>query len=88
MELITKMTLSNNQRMCVITRVRKPKTSLIKITRIDNKWLIDKDYQLFGRSIYLDLNAQVLDKFKKQNRRFRIEKNNFDQIIKQLEEMI
>ncbi len=82
------MTSSNNQRMCVITRVRKQKTELVKITRIQNIWYLDKKYEMFGRSIYLDLNAEVLKKFSKQARRFKINNDNFEQLLKQLEEMI
>ncbi len=82
------MTSSNNQRMCVITRIRKHKSELVKITKVQNIWYIDKNYEMFGRSIYLDLNPEVLKKFSKQIRRFKIDKENFEQILKQLEEMI
>lgn len=82
------MTLSNNKRMCVITRERKHKSELIKITRIKDKWYVDHEQKLFGRSIYLDLDKNVLKKFSKQSKRFKFEKSNFEEIIEQLEELI
>ncbi len=81
------MTLSN-QRMCVVTRERKNKTDLIKITRVKDRWYVDQNQQLFGRSIYLILNENNVERFSKQARRFKIEKENFTEIMKQLEEMI
>lgn len=81
------MTSSNNIRMCVVTRARKHKNELVKITRINNHWQVDKNNSLFGRSIYLDLNDASLSKFKKQQRRFKMSDDNFNEIINQLEEL-
>lgn len=69
-------------RMCVITRNRKERSQLVKITRSDNKWQINNDNHLEGRSLYLDLTAKdVIKKFIKQQRRFKIEDANMQELV-------
>ncbi len=69
-------------RMCVVTRNRKERDKLVKITRKDNQWFINNDHKIEGRSIYLDLEApKVLEKFSKQQRRFKIEDENMMQLV-------
>ncbi len=80
-----KMILS---RMCVITRKRKPRKELIKITRVDNIWYVDANQTMFGRSIYIDLNDATFNKFQKQQKRFKIEDDNFNIILNDLKELI
>ncbi|MBL0701779.1 MAG: hypothetical protein JJV90_01520, partial [Spiroplasma sp.] len=60
---------------------------LIKITKINKEWLVDKEQNLFGRSIYLDLNDDNLEKFKNQKKRLKIESTNFDTICNTLKEL-
>ncbi len=68
--------------MCVVTRNRKERDKLVKITRKDNQWFINNDHKIEGRSIYLDLEApKVLEKFSKQQRRFKIEDENMMQLV-------
>lgn len=68
--------------MCVITRNRKERSQLVKITRSDNKWQINNDNHLEGRSLYLDLTAKdVIKKFIKQQRRFKIEDANMQELV-------
>lgn len=71
--------------MCVVTRNRKERSELVKITRQENKWFINNDHKLEGRSIYLDLEApKVLEKFSKQQRRFKIDDENMQELIEAL----
>ncbi|MGL5021200.1 MAG: DUF448 domain-containing protein [Mycoplasmatales bacterium] len=79
------MTLS---RMCVITRRRKLRKTLTKITRIDNFWFVDIEQKLHGRSIYIDLNQETLEKFTKQIKRFKMTPDNQKHVIAKLEEII
>ncbi len=79
-----KMTLS---RMCVITRKRMLRTKMVKITRVNESWFVDKGQNLFGRSIYIDLNKDTLDKFSKQQKRFKMNKEEFEVILEELEEL-
>ncbi|MFV0288387.1 MAG: DUF448 domain-containing protein [Mycoplasmatales bacterium] len=61
-----KTTLSNI-RMCSVTRVKKPKTELLQITKINEKWIINtQPYQ--GRSFYLIKDAEVIKKFTKRKK--------------------
>ncbi len=80
------MTSSNPViRMCVVTRSRKDRTELVKITRQANQWFINNDNKLFGRSIYLDLSeTKVIEKFMKQQRRFKIEDDNMEELVRAL----
>ncbi len=73
-----KMTLS---RMCVITRVKKQRHELVKITKVNNNWFLDEDQKLFGRSIYIDLNEHTLFKFSKQQKRFKMTDEEFQTIL-------
>ena len=79
------MTLS---RMCVITRCRKTRRELTKITKLDGFWVVDIEQNLHGRSIYIDLNQETLEKFIKQIKRFKMTPDNQKQVIAKLEEII
>ncbi len=71
-------------RMCVITRVRKTRSELVKITRVKNEWVVDHNQKLFGRSIYIDLNDNTLKKFQKQQKRFKFSNQEFENIVSEL----
>lgn len=73
--------------MCIVSRKRMHRSKLIKITKINKEWLVDKEQNLFGRSIYLDLNDDNLEKFKNQKKRLKIESTNFDTICNTLKEL-
>ncbi len=71
--------------MCVVTRNRKERSQLVRITKTDDVWLINQDNKLEGRSIYLDLETdKVLEKFTKQQRRFKINDENMKELICEL----
>jgi predicted RNA-binding protein YlxR (DUF448 family) len=74
--------------MCVITRKRKLKNELLKITKINEYWYVDIDQILHGRSIYMDLSKSNFEKFKLQRRRFKISEENFVDILETLEELV
>lgn len=75
-------------RMCVITRQRKIRNELLKITKIKDYWYVDLDQTLHGRSIYIDLSQNTLEKFKLQRRRFKISEVNFGEITAIMEELV
>ena len=56
----------NNIRTCILSRTKKDKSQLLKITKLKNgNILIDKDQELQGRSCYIDkpnFNKQKLIK--------------------------
>lgn len=81
------MTLSNT-RMCVITRKKKNKSELIKITKIKDHWYLDLKQQLFGRSFYLILDETNINKLSKQQKRFKMSNEDFNLIITGLKEQL
>lgn len=83
-----KMTSSKQLRTCVVTRVSLKKDQLIKITRVRGVWMVDVEQKLDGRSIYLTRDKKALIRFKKQQKRFKIDDLQWNDIIGQLEELI
>lgn len=79
------MTLS---RTCIVTREKKNRCELLKITKVDDYYYVDESQTLHGRSFYLDTNSKDIVRFKKQRKRFKMSDENFDEIIKYLEEKI
>ncbi len=75
-------------RMCVITRTRKNRDELVRMTKIDGVWQFNNDNKIEGRSIYLDLSQnKVIQKFEKQQRRFKINDENMQEIVRELKRM-
>lgn len=77
------MTLS---RTCIISREKKHRSELLKITRVNDYYYIDEDQKMFGRSFYLDPTSSELKRIKKQRKRFNMSDENFEEIITYLEE--
>jgi len=71
-------------RICAITRDKYQKEKLIKVTRVANVWQVDLKQKLDGRSIYLSYDQEVLNKFKKQKRRFKMTDQEHNQIIEEI----
>lgn len=75
-------------RMCAITRTRKNRNELVRITRQNDVWKINSDNEIEGRSIYLDLSQnKIIQKFEKQQRRFKINDENMQEIVTELKRM-
>ncbi len=73
-------------RMCVVTRTRKERSELIRITKKNDVWQINDNNEIEGRSIYLDISQdKVIEKFVKQQRRFKINDENMKELISALE---
>lgn len=73
-------------RTCIISRTKKPRNELLKITRVNDYYHIDENQVLHGRSFYVDPTCKELWKIKKQRKRFSMSDENFDEIIAYLEE--
>ncbi len=75
-------------RMCAITRRRKNRNELVRITRQNDVWKINSNNEIEGRSIYLDLSQnKIIQKFEKQQRRFKINDENMQEIVTELKRM-
>ncbi len=75
-------------RMCAVTRTRKKRSELIRITKKNDNWHLNMDNKLEGRSLYLDISQnKVIEKFEKQQRRFKINDENMQEIVMELKRM-
>ncbi len=66
-------------RMCIQTREIKPRDEMLKIVVSKNYCEIDLDYKLQGRSIYINREKSVIEKFLKRKKlplRLEIDKQN------------
>lgn len=75
-------------RTCIICKNKLEQSKLCRITRVNKHWYVNNDNKLAGRSIYLELNSEHLEKFKKIFPRFKIDKDNFEEIYKILKKSI
>lgn len=69
----------SNKRMCVVTKKRCNAEELIRITNIKDKWVINDNKKIQGRSFYIQKDKNLIDKFlnaKKRNvRKFVLDDN-------------
>lgn len=73
-------------RTCVSCRQKADRNELIKITKNDDYWYVDKDLKIKGRSIYLHKNDKCINLFDKFQKRFKLTDENFKNITKELNE--
>ena len=67
------------ERRCVACRQNKQQNEMIRIARINQEFVIDKDYKLGGRGAYVCKNQQCVDltiKKKLLNRAFKANLSN------------
>ena len=72
-------------RTCIVTKEKKHRDKLLKITRINNYWYFDEDKKLDGRSFYLNNDKDNLKRLKKMFKRFKMTKENMEEIIEHIE---
>ena len=75
-------------RTCVVCRKKEEPCNFIRITRVNNDWFINNDNKLQGRSIYLHQDIDHINRFKNQKQRFNINDENFECLIKELENLL
>ena len=51
-------------RTCIVSKKKYPKKDLLKITKIDNKFYIDIDQKLNGKSRYIKLTKENVEALK------------------------
>lgn len=55
-------------RMCVQSRKKYPRTKLIRLVMSNDTMIIDNDYKIQGRSIYIQNDIEVISKFLKRKK--------------------
>ena len=65
-------------RMCVVTRMLKPKTELLRFVKVQDKILIDKKQKLGGRGVWVSRDTEVLAKLEKTKILNKVFKTNID----------
>lgn len=60
----------NNEilRMCVQTKEKHPRTKLIRLVMAGDTMIIDNDYKIQGRSIYIQNNIKIIGDFLKRKK--------------------
>ncbi len=75
-----KMT-SSNTRMCVVTRKRKNKDEMLKISNKNYKWIITDEVYV-GRSIYITKDKEIINKFLKKTSK-KLKNFNLEQTLRE-----
>ena len=58
--------MSTHERMCVVCRAMKEKSDLLRITKYDGSFFIDKTGKMPGRGAYICKGGDCREKFEKQ----------------------
>ena len=72
------------ERRCIGCRQVKLKQEMLKISRINNEYLIDESYKLNGRSAYICKNNECISKAIEKKLLNRAFKTNLDEIYNKL----
>lgn len=65
-----------SERMCIVTRAKKPKSELIRLVSLDGKIIVDHRQKLQARGVWVSKDPAILDKLIKSkalNRAFKRE---------------
>ncbi|MGN1221823.1 MAG: YlxR family protein [Christensenellales bacterium] len=57
----------NNQRMCVVCKVRKQKTELVRVSCLNGEAVVDQQKKQTGRAIYVCMDEHCIAILKKSN---------------------
>ena len=80
-----KMTSFKNNRTCIGCRKKDKHENLIKITKIKDKWFVQNDTSLHGRSFYIHSECYKPKNFSKKIARYRMDTQNIEEIIESME---
>ena len=67
------------ERMCILTRQKKPKTELIRLVKKDGQIIVDEKQKMSGRGVWLSRDLEILKNLEKSkclNRAFKCEIND------------
>jgi len=54
-------------RMCIVTRIRKPKNDLLRLVRIDDEVIVDPKGKLRGRGANITMDLKIFDQAAKKH---------------------
>lgn len=77
-------------RTCIVTREKAPKSSLIRLVKVDDKVIVDLTGKLNGHGAYIAKSSEALEKLKKNKKILVKEFGDLDysDLFHQLEEII
>lgn len=77
-------------RTCIVTREKAPKSSLIRLVKVDDKVIVDLTGKLNGHGAYIAKSPEALEKLKKNKKILIKEFGDLDysDLYQQLEEII
>ena len=76
------------ERMDILTRKTFPKESLLRLVRIDDVLVLDKDQTMPGRGIYLLAETETVSRLRKKNLLLRYsKKTDYEKLFEEMEKL-
>lgn len=69
------------ERMCIVCKANKPKKDLIRIVKVEEKFILDKTGKLNGRGCYICNNQECINNLFKQKALNKAFKTNINQDV-------
>lgn len=76
------------ERMDILTRKTFPKESLLRLVRVDDVLVLDKDQTMLGRGIYLLAETETVSRLRKKNLLLRYsKKTDYEKLFEEMEKL-
>ncbi len=76
------------ERMDILTRKTFPKKSLLRLVRVDDVLVLDKDQTMPGRGIYLLAETETVSRLRKKNLLLRYsKKTDYEKLFEEMEKL-
>ena len=76
------------ERMDILTRKTFPKESLLRLVRVDDVLVLDKDQTMPGRGIYLLVETETVSRLRKKNLLLRYsKKTDYEKLFEEMEKL-
>ncbi|HIU70289.1 MAG TPA: YlxR family protein [Candidatus Enterosoma merdigallinarum] len=76
------------ERMDILTRKTFPKESLLRLVRVDDVLVLDKDQTMPGRGIYLLAETETVSRLRKKNLLLRYsKKTDYEKLFEEMEKL-
>ena len=76
------------ERMDILTRKTFPKESLLRLVRVDDVLVLDKDQTMPGRGLYLLAETETVSRLRKKNLLLRYsKKTDYEKLFEEMEKL-
>ena len=76
------------ERMDILTRKTFPRESLLRLVRVDDVLVLDKDQTMPGRGIYLLAETETVSRLRKKNLLLRYsKKTDYEKLFEEMEKL-